>query len=139
MAGILADNIDAAAHKITDMQGLAAALVNAWLDPVSKGQGGQLFDDIFSLGKITPENPQQSDRPGQTGNSGIFPQRDGPSRHYLVELNAPCYNLQFAQRIAFTSFGRTLRNTDFIAVTDGPGTVERCFMKTFYTLEKIEK
>jgi hypothetical protein len=65
--------------------------------------------------------------------------RDGPSRHYLVELNAPCYNLQFAQRIAFTSFGRTLRNTDFIAVTDGPGTVERCFMKTFYTLEKIEK
>lgn len=65
--------------------------------------------------------------------------RDGPSRHYLVELNAPCYNLQFAQRIAFTSFGRTLRNTDFIAVTDGPGNLERCYMKKFYTLEKIEK
>ncbi len=37
------------------------------------------------------------------------------------------------------SFGRTLRNTDYIAVTDGPETVERCFMKKFYTLEKIEK
>ena len=65
--------------------------------------------------------------------------RDGPSRHYLVELNAPCYNLQFAQRIAFTSFGRTLRNTDFIAVTDGTGSRERCYMKKFYTLEKIKK
>ena len=65
--------------------------------------------------------------------------RDGPSRHYLVELNAPCYNLQFAQRIAFTSFGRTLRNTDFIAVSDAPGNLERCYMNKFYTLEKIEK
>ena len=65
--------------------------------------------------------------------------RDGPSRHYLVELNAPCYNLRFAQRIAFTSFGRTLQKSDFIAVVDGPGNLERCFMKNFYTLEKIEK
>lgn len=65
--------------------------------------------------------------------------RDVPSRNYLVTLNAPCYNLEFAQRIAFTSFARTLRNTDFIVVTDGPGNVERCYMKKFYTLEKIEK
>jgi hypothetical protein len=65
--------------------------------------------------------------------------RDGPSRHYLVELNAPCYNLQFAQRIAFTSFGRTLRNTDLFVVTDSPGNVERCYMKKFYILEKIKE
>ena len=64
---------------------------------------------------------------------------DVPSRNYLVTLNAPCYNLQFAQRIAFTSFARTLRNSDFIVVTDGPGNVERCYMKKFYILERMEK
>ena len=64
--------------------------------------------------------------------------RDGPNRHYLITLNVPCQNLRFAQNIAFTSFGRTLRNTDYIAVTDGPGNIERCFMKSFYRLEKIE-
>ena len=64
--------------------------------------------------------------------------RDGPNRHYLIELNTPCQNLRFAQNIAFTSFGRTLRNTDYIAVTDGPGNIERCFMKSFYRLEKIQ-
>jgi hypothetical protein len=65
--------------------------------------------------------------------------RDGPSKHYLVELNLPCQNLRFAREIAFTSFGRTLRNTDYLIVTDAPGNLERCFMKNFYRLEKMEK
>ena len=64
--------------------------------------------------------------------------RDGPNRHYLIALNNPCQNLRFARDIAFTSFGRTLRNTDYIAVTDAPGNIERCFMKKFYRLEIIE-
>ena len=64
--------------------------------------------------------------------------RDGPSRHYLVALNTPCNNLRFARNIAFTSFGRTLRNTDYLIVTDAPGNAERCFMKSFYRLEKIQ-
>lgn len=64
---------------------------------------------------------------------------DGPSKKYLVELNNPCRNLQFAQRIAFTSFGRVVSRNEKLIVTDGPGHVENCFMKAFYLLEKIEK
>lgn len=64
---------------------------------------------------------------------------DGPSKKYLVELNNPCRNLDFAQRIAFTSFGRVVSKNDKLIVTDGPGHVENCFMKAFYLLEKIKK
>lgn len=64
---------------------------------------------------------------------------DGPSKKYLVELNNPCRNLDYAQRIAFTSFGRVVSKNEKLIVTDGPGHVENCFMKAFYLLEKIEK
>ncbi len=63
---------------------------------------------------------------------------DGPSKKYLVELNTPCRNLDYAQRIAFTSFGRVVSKNDKLIVSDGPGHVENCFMKAFYLLEKIE-
>jgi len=64
---------------------------------------------------------------------------DGPSKNYLVELNMPCRNLDYAQTIAFTSFGRTVSRNDKLIVTDGPGHAEHCFMKAFYRLEKIKK
>ena len=51
--------------------------------------------------------------------------RDGPSKHYLVALNRPCDNLRFARNVAFTSFGRTLRTSDYLIVTDAPGNPER--------------
>lgn len=63
---------------------------------------------------------------------------DGPSKKYLVELNTPCRNLDYAQRIAFTSFGRVVSKNDKLIVTDGPGHVENCFMKAFYLLKKTE-
>ena len=62
---------------------------------------------------------------------------DGPRTKYLVELNNPCPNLQFAQRIGFTSYGRMVRKSDYIVVTDAPGRIERCMIRTFYNLEKI--
>lgn len=64
--------------------------------------------------------------------------RDGPSKYYLVELNAPCPTLDFAQKIGFTSFGRVVSKNDFILVTDMPGSVERCSIQKFFKLEKIE-
>ena len=64
---------------------------------------------------------------------------DGPRTKYLVELNKPCPNLQFAQRIGFTSYGRTVRRSDYIVVTDAPGHIERCMIRTFYDLEEIPK
>lgn len=64
---------------------------------------------------------------------------DGPSKNYLVELNTPCPNLEFAQVIAFTSFGRIVNRSDFIVVTDAPGRVQRCMIRTFYNLEKIPR
>ena len=64
--------------------------------------------------------------------------RDGPSRYYLVELNTPCPNLEFAQTIGFTSFGRVVRKNEFIVVTDAPGRVERCSILKLFELEKIE-
>ena len=63
--------------------------------------------------------------------------RDGPSRYYLVELNTICPNLEFAQAIGFTSFGRIVRKNEFILVTDAPGQVERCLISKFFELEKI--
>lgn len=63
--------------------------------------------------------------------------QDGPRTYYLVELNSNCPNLEFAQRIAFTSFGRVVNNTDFIIVMDAPGHVERCRIRGFHTLEAI--
>ena len=64
--------------------------------------------------------------------------RDGPSRYYLVELNSSCPNLEFAQTIGFTSFGRVVRKLEFIVVTDAPGRVERCSILKMFELEKIE-
>lgn len=63
---------------------------------------------------------------------------DGPSKKYLVELNVPCRNLDYAQAIAFTSFGRVVSKNEKLIVTDGPGHAESCFMKAFYRLEKIK-
>lgn len=65
--------------------------------------------------------------------------QDGPSKIYLVELNAPCRNLDYAQEIAFTSFGRVISKNEKLIVTDGPGHAQNCFMKAFYLLEKIDK
>lgn len=64
--------------------------------------------------------------------------RDGPNKYYLVELNTPCPNLEFAQAIGFTSFGRVVRKNEFIVVTDAPGHVERCSILRLFELEKIE-
>lgn len=64
--------------------------------------------------------------------------RDGPNKYYLVELNAPCRNLEFAQTIGFTSFGRVVRKNEFIVVQDAPGMVERCSIRKLFKLEKIE-
>ena len=64
--------------------------------------------------------------------------RDGPSKYYLVELNTPCPNLEFAQAIGFTSFGRVVRKNEFIVVTDTPERVERCSILKLFELEKIE-
>ena len=61
--------------------------------------------------------------------------QDGP-RDYLVELGAPCPNLEFANTIAFTSTGRVVRAFDRILVRDAPGRVERCVIKAIYRLEK---
>lgn len=63
---------------------------------------------------------------------------DGPSKKYLVELNGPCRNLDYAQAIAFTSFGRVVSKNEKLIVRDGPGHAESCFMKAFYRLEKIK-
>lgn len=62
---------------------------------------------------------------------------DGPRTRYLVELTSTCPNLQFAQRIGFTSYGRMVRKSDYIVVTDAPGRIERCMIRTFYKLEEI--
>ena len=64
--------------------------------------------------------------------------RDGPSKYYLVELNAPCRNLEFAQEIGFTSFGRVVRKNEFIVVSDAPGGAERCSIRKLFKLEKTE-
>ena len=64
--------------------------------------------------------------------------RDGPNKYYLVELNAPCRNLEFAQQIGFTSFGRVVHKNEFIVVSDTPGRVERCSILKLFKLEKIE-
>lgn len=64
---------------------------------------------------------------------------DGPRTKYLVELNSKCPNLEFAQLIAFTSYGRMVHKSDYIIVTDAPGHVERCMIRRFYDLEEIPK
>ena len=64
---------------------------------------------------------------------------DGPSRIYLVELTAQCRELQWAQRIAFTSFGRAVTRNERIMVTDGGGYTRHCLIKALYELEKIPK
>ena len=64
--------------------------------------------------------------------------RDGPSKYYLVELNGPCRNLEFAQEIGFTSFGRVVRKNEFIVVSDASAGVERCSIRKLFRLEKIE-
>lgn len=62
---------------------------------------------------------------------------EGVSRRYLVELRPRCPELQWAQRIGFTSFGRIVqKNSDQILVTNGAGRVDRCTIRTFYSLEK---
>jgi hypothetical protein len=61
---------------------------------------------------------------------------EGVSRRYLVELRTHCPETQWAQRIAFTSFGRIVETTDRILVTNGGGHVDRCTMRAFYRLEK---
>ena len=63
--------------------------------------------------------------------------QDG-QRDYLVELNGPCPNLEFANTIAFTSTGRVVRAFDKILVQNTPGRVERCIIKKFYQLEKVK-
>ena len=62
---------------------------------------------------------------------------EGVSRRYLVELRPKCPELQWAQRIGFTSFGRIVqKNSDQILVTNGAGRIDRCTIRTFYSLEK---
>ena len=67
----------------------------------------------------------------------------GQLEEQVLEVRPPDLTVrQVDERIAILFeeqvIGRTLRNTDYIAVTDGPGNIERCFMKSFYRLEKIE-
>ena len=60
---------------------------------------------------------------------------DGPSKRYLVELTSPCPELRWAQRIAFTQFGRVVSRNEKILVNDGGGHIRHCLMKAFYRLE----
>ena len=57
-AGILADNVDAAAHKITDAQGFSPALMNSGIDLIPEGAGGKAFDNLMGVHKITAEDLQ---------------------------------------------------------------------------------
>jgi hypothetical protein len=65
--------------------------------------------------------------------------RDGVKKYYLVELKNPCREMEFAQRIGFTSFGKVVNKFDFIVVTETPGRVVRCMIETFYELERTGK
>ena len=60
MAGILADNIDAASYKITDTQRLAFPAMGSGPDFIPKRPGRKSLDNFIGMHKITAENLQQS-------------------------------------------------------------------------------
>ena len=81
MAGILIDDVDAAAHKITDAQRLPLALMNSGMDLIPESPGRKSFNNLIGLHKITTKNFQQTQGSRQVRNSGIFSQCHRPGGH----------------------------------------------------------
>ncbi len=74
MTGLLTDNINATAHKVSNPQRWTVALIDAGFDLVPQGQDGKSFDNLMGMFKIPAENLQQPQRTRQIGNPAIFAQ-----------------------------------------------------------------
>ena len=61
-----------------------------------------------------------------------------PTRSYLITLRMPCYNLNTAETIAFSTTVGSMTHHDKIAVRSGArGYTEQCWIDTLQELNKV--
>jgi hypothetical protein len=63
----------------------------------------------------------------------------GPGRTYLIEFSYPCRNLNFSNRIAYSTTVGTLTTLDKIVSIDSGGFPEHCLIGEIYRLEKVPR
>jgi len=63
----------------------------------------------------------------------------GPGRAYLIEFSYPCRNLNFSNRIAYSTTVGSLTTLDKIVSTDSGGFPEHCLIGQIYRLEKLPR
>lgn len=63
----------------------------------------------------------------------------GPGRSYLIEFSSPCRNLNFSNRISYSSTVGALTTLDKIVSIDSGGFPEHCLIGNIYRLEKLPR
>lgn len=63
----------------------------------------------------------------------------GPGRSYLVEFSHPCRNLNFSNRIGYSTTVGSLTALDKIVSIDTGGFPEHCLIGEIYRLEKVPR
>lgn len=63
----------------------------------------------------------------------------GPGRSYLIEFSYPCRNLNFSNRISYSSTVGALTTLDKIVSIDSGGFPEHCLIGNIYRLEKLPR
>ena len=63
----------------------------------------------------------------------------GPGRSYLVEFSHPCRNLNFSNRIGYSTTVGSLTTLDKIVSIDSGGFPEHCLIGEIYRLEKVPR
>jgi hypothetical protein len=63
----------------------------------------------------------------------------GPGRAYLIEFSYPCRNLNFSNRISYSTTVGALTTLDKIVSIDSGGFPEHCLIGNIYRLEKLPR
>ena len=63
----------------------------------------------------------------------------GPGRAYLIEFSYPCRNLNFSNRISYSTTVGSLTTLDKIVSIDSGGFPEHCLIGRVYRLEKVPR
>lgn len=63
----------------------------------------------------------------------------GPGRSYLIEFSSPCRNLNFSNRISYSTTAGALTTLDKIVSIDSGGFPEHCLIGQIYRLEKLPR
>jgi hypothetical protein len=63
----------------------------------------------------------------------------GPGRAYLIEFSYPCRNLNFSNRISYSTTVGALTTLDKIVSIDSGGFPEHCLIGEIYRLEKVPR